>query len=105
MVKQEFSKLRLGVRFSHPVPHVAIVYRLTHKVFILARRVQLPLAMPINKYNIMEPVTKISSWTEKPYYKDTFQKFKEFYKKSKPKEDKEKVDAEKEKEDNLIGWA
>ena len=53
----------------------------------------------------MEPVTKISSWTEKPYNKDTFQKFKEFYKKSKPKENEEKVDAEKEKEDNLIGWA
>ena len=53
----------------------------------------------------MEPVTKISSWTEKPYNKDAFQKFKEFYKKSKPKKDEEKVDVEKEKEDNLIGWA
>ena len=93
------------VRILFCPPSVAIVYRLTHKVFILARRVQLPLAMPINKYNIMEPVTKISSWTEKPYNKDTFQKFKEFYKKSKPKENEEKVDVEKEKEDNLIGWA
>ncbi|MEY5134903.1 MAG: hypothetical protein RL709_604 [Pseudomonadota bacterium] len=53
----------------------------------------------------MEPINKISSWMEKPSYKDTLQKYKDLYKKSKAKEDEEKVDAEKEKEDNLIGWA
>ena len=42
---------------------------------------------------------------EKPSYKDTMQKFKEFYKKSKPKKDDKKANTEKEKEDNLIGWA
>ena len=53
----------------------------------------------------MEPINKISSWMEKPSYKDTLQKFKEFYKKNKPKSEEKKSDEEKEKEDNLIGWA
>ncbi len=55
--------------------------------------------------NTMEPINKISSWMEKPSYKNTLQKFKEFYNKSKSKKDEKKPETEKEKEDNLIGWA
>lgn len=53
----------------------------------------------------MEPINKISSWMQKPSYKDTLQKFKEFYNKSESKKDEKKTEKEKEKEDNLIGWA
>lgn len=59
----------------------------------------------------MEPINKISSWMEKPSYKDTLQKFKEFYKRPKAKKDKKESKESEEKkdgngdDDNLIGWA
>ena len=56
----------------------------------------------------MEPINKISSWMEKPSYKDTLQKFKEFYRRPKAKKDKKESEDKKdenEDDDNLIGWA